>query len=285
MVNGSVKAREYTIKGDVSSQFFSGLMFALPLLNEDSTILIDGKLESKSYIDLTIEMLEKFGITIHQIKNGYFIEGNQTYKPTNYIVEGDYSQAAFYLVGGVLSELVKVNNLSHDSNQGDRAIIKYLKQMHGKVIFMENGFITESSKTNASIIDLADCPDLGPIITLLAALSKGESTIINISRLRLKESDRVESTVSTLKALGANIKSTKNTISVIGKPLLKGGVTVDSYNDHRIAMMVSIAALRSENEIVLTNANAVTKSYPAFFEDYMSLGGKYKVNKKDWYYD
>ena len=281
VVNGSVKAREYTIKGDVSSQFFSGLMFALPLLNEDSTILIDGKLESKSYIDLTIEMLEKFGITIHQIKNGYFIEGNQTYKPTNYIVEGDYSQAAFYLVGGVLSELVKVNNLSHDSNQGDRAIIKYLKQMHGKVIFMENGFITESSKTNASIIDLADCPDLGPIITLLAALSKGESTIINISRLRLKESDRVESTVSTLKALGANIKSTKNTISVIGKPLLKGGVTVDSYNDHRIAMMVSIAALRSENEIVLTNANAVTKSYPAFFEDYMSLGGKYKVNKKD----
>ncbi len=279
VVKGSVKPRVYFLKGNVSSQFFSGLMFALPLLKEDSTIYIDGNLESKSYIDLTIDMLAKFGIKIIEIKNGYFIEGNQIYKPTKYTVEGDYSQAAFYLVGGILSGLVKVNNLPHNSIQGDKAIIEFIKQMKGKIICLENGYITEFSNTASSTINLADCPDLGPIITLLAALSTGKSTIINISRLRIKESDRVASTVSTLKALGANIKSTKYEIIVTGVQSLNGGVTVDSHNDHRIAMMLSIAALKCKKEIKLTNANAVTKSYPAFFEDYKSLGGKYKIVK------
>lgn len=280
VVNGSVKAREYKLKGNVSSQFFSGFMFALPLLEEDSTIYIDGKLESKSYIDLTIEVLEEFGIEIHEIENGYFIEGNQVYKPTNYTVEGDFSQAAFYLVGGTINGLVKVEDLNHSSLQGDKAIIEFIKQMKGKVIYLENGYITESSKTTGATIDIADCPDLGPIITLLATLSKGKTDIINISRLRIKESDRVQTTVSTLKALGANIKSSKNKIEVIGKPLLDGGVTVDSYNDHRIAMMLSMAALKCKKEIILTNANAVTKSYPGFFEDYKSLGGKLKIVKE-----
>jgi len=280
VVNGSIKARDYTIKGNVSSQFFSGLMFALPLLEGNSTIHIDGILESKSYIDLTIAVLEEFGIEIQELENGYLIEGNQIYQANNYTVEGDYSQAAFYLVGGVISGLVKVNDLLHYSKQGDKAIIEYIKQMKGKVIYMENGYITESSDTIGSKIDLADCPDLGPIITLLAGLSKGKSTIINISRLRLKESDRVKTTVSSLKALGANIKSSKDKIEVIGKSMLDGGVTVDSYNDHRIAMMISIAALKCNKPIILTNANAVTKSYPAFFEDYKLLGGNYKIIKE-----
>ena len=284
LVKGSVKARKYHIKGNVSSQFFSGLMFSLPLLEEDSTIFIDGNLESKSYIDLTISILEEFGIKILELENGYFIEGNQIYKPTNYTVEGDYSQAAFHLVGGAISGLVKVSDLSHNSKQGDKAIIEFLKQMKSKIIYMENGYITELSNTQGSVIDLADCPDLGPIITLLACLSEGKSRIINISRLRIKESDRVFSTVSTLKSLGANIKSTKNEILITGKLSLKGGVTVDSFNDHRIAMMLSIAALRCKQKIILTNANAITKSYPGFFEDYKSLGGKYKIIK-DWYYE
>ena len=276
VVKGSIKAKEYVIKGDVSSQFFSGLMFALPLLEEDSNIVVEGKLESKSYIDLTIDILNKFGITIKETKNGYFIEGNQTYKPTNYTVEGDFSQAAFYLVGGIISGYVKVNDLLHSSRQGDKTIINFIKQMNGKVIYLKNGYVTELSKTTKTTIDLSNCPDLGPIITLLACLSEGTTHIINISRLRIKESDRVTSTVSTLKALGADIKSSKTEITVIGKSSLKGGVTVASFNDHRIAMMLSIAALRCEKEIILTNANAVTKSYPAFFKDYELLGGKYK---------
>ena len=284
MVKGSIKAKEYVIKGNVSSQFFSGLMFALPLLEEDSNIIVEGKLESKSYIDLTIDILDKFGIDIQKTENGYFIEGNQTYKPTNYTVEGDFSQAAFYLVGGIINGYVKVNDLLHSSTQGDKAIIEFIKQMKGKVIYLENGYITEFSKTQGTTIDLADCPDLGPIITLLACLSEGTTHIINISRLRIKESDRVTSTVSTLKTLGANIKSSKTEITVIGKTSLKGGVTVSSFNDHRIAMMLSIASLKCEKEIILTNANAVTKSYPGFFEDFKLLGGKFKVIK-DWYYE
>lgn len=279
VVNGSVTAREYLLKGNISSQFFSGLMFALPLLKGDSTILIDGTLESKGYIDLTIKMLEEFGINIQEIKNGYFIKGNQKYARNNYKVEGDYSQAAFFLVSGILNGLINVSNLDHESLQGDKAIIEVIQKMKGKVIYTENGFITESSSTIGTIVDLSDYPDLGPIIALLGSLSKGKTKIINAGRLRIKESDRIESTVKTLIALGANISSTKDEIIIHGKTALKGGVTVDSYNDHRIAMMISIAASLSKEKVILTNANAVNKSYPNFFEDFKSVGGKINIIK------
>ncbi len=279
-VNGSVIGREYLIKGNVSSQFFTGLMFALPLLEEDSTILVEGILESKSYINLTIQILEEFGIEIKELENGYFIKGNQSYIPKNYKIEGDFSQAAFFLVGGVLNGNIKVYDLEHESFQGDKAIIDVIKAMKGKVIHMENGFVTESSTTKGTSIDLSDFPDLGPIIALLGSLSEGKTRITNASRLRIKESDRIESTVKTLKALGANISSTKDEIIIRGKKALKGGVTVDSYNDHRIAMMISIAASLSKEKVILTNANAVSKSYPNFFEDYTSVGGQLNIIKE-----
>jgi len=280
VVNGSVTSREYVLKGNVSSQFFTGLMFALPLLETDSTILIDGVLESKAYINLTIQTLKDFGIDILELENGYFIKGNQSYKSRNYHIEGDYSQAAFFLVGGVLNGRIKVSDLDHESFQGDKAIVNVIKVMNGKVIYMENGFITKSSPTIGKTIDLSDFPDLGPIIALLGSLSKGKTIITNASRLRIKESDRIESTVKTLKALGANISSTKDEIIITGKSSLKGGVTVDSYNDHRIAMMVSIAASLSQEKVILTNANAVSKSYPTFFKDYESVQGKLNIIKE-----
>jgi len=279
-INGSIKGREYTLKGNISSQFFTGLMFSLPLLEEDSTILIDGSLESKGYIDLTIATLKEFGIEIKELENGYFIKGNQNYEPTNFNIEGDYSQAAFFLVGGILNGRIKMSNLELESLQGDKAIIDVIKSMKGKVIFMENGFITDSSPTTGEVIDLTNFPDLGPIIALLGCLSNGKTRIVNAGRLRHKESDRINSTVKILKALGANISSTKDEIIIKGRKSLKGGVTVDSYNDHRIAMMVSIAAALSEEKVTLTNANAVNKSYPNFFKDYVSVGGKIKIIKE-----
>ncbi len=279
VVKGSVKSRKYIIDGNVSSQFFSGLMFSLPLLKEDSTIIINGTLESESYIDLTIEMLDLFNIEIHQIENGYFIPGNQVYKPHNYRVEGDFSQAAFFLVGGIINGIIKINDLNHESNQGDKEIINIIKKMKGRIIYAENGFIAEKSQTNGAKIDISNCPDLGPIVALLGCLSKGTTTITNISRLRLKESDRVESTVNTLKALGANISVQEDNIIIHGKQSLKGGVTLDSYNDHRIAMMISIAALRVEEPIILKRANAVNKSYPHFFEDYKSVRGNFNTEE------
>ena len=279
VVKGSVKAREYLIDGNVSSQFFSGLMFALPLLKEDSYIYHNGDLESKSYIDLTIEMLERYGIEIDELENGYFIEGNQEYKAANYRVEGDYSQAAFFLVAGVLNGAIKLDDLNHESNQGDYEIVDIIKQMKGRIIFTENGFVTEHSNTKGSTIDISNCPDLGPIVALLGAMSKGTTTITNIARLRLKESDRVESTVNTLRALGVNVKVENEEIIIYGRKSLKGGVTLDSYNDHRIAMMISIAALRCDKPVILTTANAVNKSYPHFYEDYKSIGGTIEVKE------
>ncbi len=276
VVNGPIKARDYILRGDVSSQFFSGLMFSLPLLKEDSNIYIEGSLESKSYIDLTISTLEKFGIEIIEIKNGYHIKGNQTYKATDYRIEGDYSQAAFHLVAGSIGGRVTINDLNHESVQGDLAIIDVIQSMKGKVIFTENGFITEQKETKANVVDIQDCPDLGPIIALLASLSSGTTRIINAHRLRIKESDRIKSTVETLSALGANIYSKDDEIIVKGKKMLTGGVTVDSFNDHRIAMMVSIASSRCEKDITLTGAKAVNKSYPHFFEDFRKIGGDIK---------
>jgi len=273
-VNGSIKPGEYIIDGSISSQFISGLLFSLPLLTESSTIVINGVFESKSYVDLTISMLNQFGISIEYTENGFFIKGNQTYEHKDITIEGDYSQAAFHLVAGVIGGKVHVQNLTHDSLQGDREIIDIIQRMDGKVVFTENGFVTEQSSTNGEIIDLSNIPDLGPIICLLASLSKGTTKIKNIERLRIKESDRVASTIETLTALGANIKEENGQIIIYGKKSLVGGVTVDSYNDHRIAMMLSVAALRCENPITITNANAINKSYPAFFEDYKQLKGK-----------
>ena len=280
VVNGSVKARRYYIDGTISSQFFTGLMLALPLLKDDSYIYIKGGLESKGYIDLTMDILEQYGVVIDEIENGYFIEGNQSYKPFDYTVEGDYSQAAFFLVGGILNGTVTLTNLSHESLQGDREIIEIIKRMKGKLIYTENGFIAKQSDTYGTKIDVSNCPDLGPIVALLGALSKGTTTIQGTSRLRIKESDRIESTVKTLKALGATIKTVKDDIVIYGKSQLDGG-TVDSFNDHRIAMMASIASTVCENPVTITQASAINKSYPHFYKDLRSLGCKISTKEED----
>lgn len=272
-IKGSLTARDYYIDGNVSSQFFSGLMFALPLLKGNSNIIFTSKLESKSYIDLTIDILSKFGIIIRELDNGYFIEGNQQYTSHDYEVEGDYSQAAFYLVAGILGGVIKSTGLELDSIQGDKHIVEVIKQVQGHIIHMENGYITTKSESFGTIVDIGDCPDLGPIIALLLSLSKGKSRIINAERLRYKESDRIESTVTTLKKLGANISVEDNDIIIHGRKSLNGGVEVDSYNDHRIAMMVCIAALSCKNEVILTGVKSINKSYPSFLEDYVSVGG------------
>ncbi|MFK5883785.1 MAG: 3-phosphoshikimate 1-carboxyvinyltransferase [Candidatus Izemoplasma sp.] len=279
VVNGSIKARKYFIDGKVSSQFISGLMFSLPLLKSDSEIIFTSPIESIGYIDLTIDVLKSFGVIIKRLDNGYLIRGNQHYTPQDYTIDGDYSQSAFFLVGGLISERIKINNLSTTSLQGDKEIISYIHSMNGNLKSMVNGFITRNSDTEGITIDISQTPDLAPPIALLAALSKGTTKIVNASRLRIKESDRIKSIVQTLKKLGADIKEVDDSIIIQGIPMFEGGVTVDSFNDHRIAMMVSIASSRSKNEIILTQANAVSKSYPTFYDDFKSIGGNYIIVK------
>lgn len=270
-IKAKLTGRNYQIPGNISSQFITGLLFSLPLIESDSTITIIGDFESKSYVDLTLSVLASFGIQIKETKKGFYIPGNQSYQPTNYTISGDYSQAAYFLVAGALSQDVLVNQLDHETLQGDKAIIDVLKIAGAQLTETSSGFRVKKSALSGQTINIENCPDLGPIIALLCSVSQGKSLITGASRLRIKESDRIVSTVETLKILGAKIDTLGDDIIIEGVPYLLGG-TIDSFNDHRIAMMASIASLVSKNKIVINRAWAINKSYPHFYNDLASLG-------------
>lgn len=271
----------FNMRADISSQFISGMMFMLPLLNHDSEIIISGKMESKGYVDLTIDCLKKFGINI--INNNYksfYIEGNQSYISRDYYIEGDYSQLAFFAVANALGNDVEINGIEKDSLQGDKKILDILEKFGAKVEFLDNDMdlkILEGER-KAYSFDGSQIPDIVPIISLLASLSEGKTEIKDISRLKIKESDRLKAIYTELSKLGADIEIGDDFMVIRGVKKLRAGVKVDSYKDHRIAMMLAIAATVCEKEIVLENAEAVSKSYPNFWEEYRKLGGKYECN-------
>lgn len=270
---GTTKAGTYEIPGNISSQFITGLLFALPLLDEDSDIKLTSNLESSDYINITIHVLKEFGIEIEETKDGYHIPGKQTYKAKDYRVEGDYSQAAFWLVASALHDgEISVAGLNELSLQGDQAILDILAKANALVAQTEDGYQVFTDTLQSATVSLKDCPDLGPIVALLFTQCEGKTELTDIERLRIKESDRVESTVETLKAFGANITSDEHSIYIEG-PTSLVGAKVDSYNDHRIAMMSAVAASIASGETTILRANAVNKSYPEFFEDYKALKG------------
>ena len=272
-VNGGLKSGVYEMRGDISSQFITGLLYALPLLDGDSKIVITTNLESIGYIDLTLDVLKDFGIKV--INNDYkefIIEGNQKYKPNNYTVEGDYSQTAFYLVGGALGNEINLLGMKEHSLQGDKKIIEDIKAMNGDVTF-DNGVLKcNPSDTVGAIIDFSQSPDLGPALSVLASLSKGTSNFINASRLRIKECDRITCVLEELNKMGADISETPDTMIINGVDKLHGCV-VDSHNDHRLAMAFAMAASVCDSDVKILNAECVSKSYPHFWEDYVKLGG------------
>ena len=272
---GKLTSGTYRLAGNVTSQFISGLLFALPMLEGDSRIELTSKLESKLYVDMTLQVIRLFGIRIDVEDNVYIIQGNQKYRsPKEGIVEGDWSNAAFWLCAGAIGKNpIAMIGLDEDSLQGDKAIIRILKEF-GADIKSENGQITVSTGKLIGInIDAADIPDLVPIMAAVAAVAEGKTTIYNAERLRLKESDRLKTVSETLNTLGADVSETEDGLVINGKQELVGG-TVNASGDHRIAMMAAIAALRCKKEVIIENAEAVNKSYPAFFEDYNRLSGK-----------
>ena len=278
-VNGKLKAGNYEIDGNISSQFITGLLYALPLLDGDSKLTINKNLESKGYIDLTLEILKLAGIEI--VNNDYKsfdIRGNQIYKPLNYTVEGDYSQVAFWIVAGIISanrnNEVKCLHVNKNSLQGDREIIEIVERMGANIEIFDNYVIVNPSKTKGTVIDISQCPDIGPILTVLGALSEGETRIINGERLRIKESDRITSIKTELNKLGANVTEEGDSLIIQGVERFAGGVTVNAWNDHRIAMSLAIASTRCEKEIILEEAESVRKSYPHFWDDFVKMGGK-----------
>ena len=273
-IEGSLKGGEFKVKGNISSQFISGLLFTLPLLKEDSKIIITTELESKGYIDLTLDMIEKFGVTIKN--NNYrefLIKGNQSYKPMNYKVEGDYSQAAFYFSAGALGSEINCLDLDLSSYQGDKECIEILEGMGARLIESQKSSLSIiHGDLNGTIIDASQCPDIIPVLTVVAVLSKGETRVINGERLRIKECDRLNAICTELNKLGADIKELKDGLIIKGVKELIGG-EVYSHKDHRIAMSLAIASTRCKEEVIIKEPDCVKKSYPGFWEDFKSLGG------------
>lgn len=264
---------EYNICGNISSQFITGLLFALPLLEADSVINITTPLESKGYIDLTLDILRLYGINIiNKDYKSFIIEGNQEYKPHDYTVEGDYSQAAFYLCMDALGADIKLLDMNLSSHQADLRILKDLEAM-GSTIIYEDGRLSCTRASSPTLIDLSQSPDLGPVLAALMSLIKGKSKLIGASRLRLKECDRISSMELELNKIGDICKSTIDSMTIKGVEFI-GGVEFDSHNDHRVAMALSILALRASSDIRIKNASCVNKSYPSYWEDFKSLGGE-----------
>ena len=280
VINGELNPGTFEVEGNVSSQFITGLLFTLPLLKEDSKIIITTEMESKGYIDLTLRAMSDFGVEI--INNNYrefIIKGNQKYKARNYRVEGDYSQAAFFLCADSLGNDVLCKDLDLNSLQGDKEVIDILERMN--VVFNANDIGvkgTTNGKLSSTVIDGSQCPDIIPVLTSVAALTKGTTEIINAGRLRIKECDRLAAVTSELNKLGAKIIEKEDGLVVTGVEKLQGGVEVWSHKDHRIAMTLAIASTRCEEPIVIKDYECIAKSYPKFFEDFKALGG----NVHEW---
>jgi len=272
-VYSGLKCGTFKVRGDISSQFITGLLYALPLLDGDSKIVITTNLESKGYIDLTLDMLKKFGIEIENKEyKEFIIKGNQSYKPYNYTIEGDFSQSAFFLVADALGADIKLSCMNMDSHQGDKKILLDMEDFGSNIIF-ENDLLSLENKTlHGATIDFSQSPDLGPALTVLAALAEGESNFINAGRLRIKECDRITAMRIELEKMGAKIIEHKDGMTIYGVKELHGAV-IDSHNDHRVAMAIAMASLKTKGDIKILNAGCVSKSFPNFFSVFESLGG------------
>ena len=269
---GQLCAGDYALPGNISSQYISGLLMALPLLNGDSRLTICGKLESAAYVTMTEDALRLAGIFIEKDEQNYKIPGGQRGAVSGETrVEGDWSNGAFFLAIGALSENgMKVMGLSDSSSQGDRATWDILRAFGTECFASAEGHLIRRGALHALTIDAAPIPDLIPVLSVVASVAEGETSIVNAGRLRLKESDRLMSTTRMLRALGADITEMPDGLVIRGVKALTGG-TVDAMGDHRIAMSAAVAACVCTEPVTILGAECVEKSYPRFWQDYEQL--------------
>ena len=271
-VQGPMHGGDITVDGSVSSQFITGLLLALPLAQEDTTLHVTSPV-STPYIDMTIETARLFGVEIMHNEGDYtqfFIEGRQQYTPSDISIEGDWSGAATLLVAGAIAGEVTVKNISTLSKQADTAICHALERAGAGLIIEQDSITVSKRKLRGFEFDATNAPDLFPALAALAAAAEGESVIIGTDRLRHKESDRAETICHEYEKLGIEVDiSEKNIMRIRGGEILPA--TTFSHNDHRIAMSIAISALRCQGEVVIENAECVEKSYPTFFEDLESI--------------
>ena len=278
ILSGRLHAGVFEIDGNISSQYISGLLFALPLLYGDSEIRLLSPLESSGYVDLTRATLAKFHIQAHPRPYGFFVPGGQTYRsPGSAAVEGDWSNVAFFLAAGALHAPVSCTGLSVTTHQPDFAILELLQRFGANVEVLENAVLVSPGELRGIAVDVSEKPDLVPILAVLGACAKGQTQLTNAKRLRMKESDRLAATTQMLRGMGARIKELEDALIITGDLDKLRGASVDCCNDHRIAMAAAIAASRAEGETTLHGAECVQKSYPSFFDEFASLGGNVHV--------
>jgi 3-phosphoshikimate 1-carboxyvinyltransferase len=271
---GGIMGGKTSIRGDVSSQFISGLLFACPKAKEDTEINVTTKLESKGYVELTLEVLGKHGIET-SVDHDFLrlqIPANQRYLPCDHDVPGDFSSAAFLVAAAAItSSRVTVNGLEYQTVQGDKKILDILDKMGASVTIGDNSVVVTGEPLVGVNIDAKDIPDLVPVCAVLACYAEGSSEIFNATRLRYKESDRLDSISTELQKMGADITVNEDGLTINGGYPLHG-TTVDPHNDHRIAMACAVAALGAKKETKIQNAECINKSYPQFFNDLRVLG-------------
>ena len=267
-VSGQLTAGTFTIPGNVSSQFITGLLFALPLLAEESTLVVGGELESKGYVDMTLSALQTFGLTPPHADGGWKVSPGVFQSPGTLRVEGDWSNAAPWLCMGVLGgDGITVDGMDPNSLQGDKAVCEVLARMGGTI----SGTTAQPGTLSPITIDARNIPDLVPVLAAAAAAIPGETRVVGAARLRLKESDRLATTAQTLNALGGEVEETEDGLIIRGKARLVGG-PVDAQGDHRIAMLAAVASVVCDGPVTITGAEAIRKSYPTFWEDLRALG-------------
>lgn len=275
-ISGKLTNGTYEAAGDVSSQYITGLLLALANVDGDSAVILTTKLQSKPYVDMTVKVMADYGVYVKETEFGYLIHGNQQFKKLDYTVEGDWSQAAFFLVAGAIGGDITVNGLDMNSTQGDKEIVNVIGNFGGNITVDDNEIRCFGGELKGTEIDASDIPDLVPIIAVLAAFAKGKTVIKGAERLRYKESDRIESVVQNLKLLGAQVQETTDGMIINGGKKLNSA-KLKGFNDHRIVMAFSVAGLYIDGTVEIDDAESINKSYPSFFEDYNRLGGKADV--------
>ena len=278
-VYGKLTPGNYSLPGNISSQFITGLLFALPILEGDSVLKITTILESAGYVDLSLKVLRDFGIIIEEEISSdglitYKIPGKQKYRePENLHIEGDWSNAAFWLCCGALGGDIKCTGLDIGSSQRDKEILSILRSMGAEIEIGENTVSCRGSSLSGTKVSVAQFPDLVPAMASVMTLAKGDSLIADAHRLRIKESDRLLSVCDFLRRLGADIRQREDELVISGSGKLKGG-EIDAHNDHRIVMAAAVASCGCGGPVIINGAEAVEKSYPEFFNDFNALGGK-----------
>ncbi|MBQ3549965.1 MAG: 3-phosphoshikimate 1-carboxyvinyltransferase [Clostridia bacterium] len=274
-VSGQLKAGHFELPGNISSQYISGLLLALSIVEGDSEIVLTSELQSRDYVLMTVNELRAFGAKIGIENDRFTVKGRPFLTATTRTVEGDWSQAAFHLAAGAIGGDITVKGVGLDTLQGDSAIVDLLKEFGADITVTDDGINVKRSRLHSITIDASQIPDLVPILAVTAAFAEGTTVITNAERLRIKESDRLLETAVRLKAFGIDAVETADGLKIVGgKPI---GAEITSANDHRIVMAFTVMAANSSGNSTIDGAEAINKSYPLFFEDISSLGGECNV--------